>query len=57
MPKLYIRTHTADGRRTWKTVGHLSRFSRDEIALVLQVLPGKVYHARIKESELIEGHL
>lgn len=57
MPKLYIRTHTADGRRTWKRVGHLTRDPHGLAQLFLQVLPGMVYHARITEEDLIEGRL
>jgi hypothetical protein len=56
MTKVYIRSETDEGKRTWKAIGHLSpvTLEEDSFVLFLQVAPGKVYHARF-DLDVLDG--
>jgi len=56
MPALYIRS-AFKGKRSWSKVGHFHPLGDGTYALVIQVSPGKVYHARVSEEDLLPGSL
>ncbi len=57
MPALYIRSTTPHGSRSWAKVGHFHPLGDGTFSLVLQVGPGKVYHRRVGDSDLVSGSL
>ena len=56
--RVYVSSHNEEGKRTWVSVGHISPVSLegDEFVMFIQVVPGKVYHARMKIEELLEAN-